>query len=108
MLDYPVLGTIQGIFEWIPVSSEGMITLASGYMGIASPLQLALYLHLGTVLAVIAYFWKEIRGLPKDPGLTRFLSIAMLASLAVGFPITYCLKRSHSTRRWASSLLESA
>jgi len=93
MLDYLILGTIQGIFDWIPVSSEGMLTLASSYMGIASPLQLALYLHLGTVLAVIAYFRKDIAHLPGDKELARFLSIATVVSLAVGFPLYLMLKR---------------
>lgn len=90
MLDYLILGMIQGIFEWLPVSSEGMVTLASVYLGVANPLQLALYLHLGTVLAVIVYFRKEIMSMDKD--LAQFIAIATAVSLAVGLPLYLILK----------------
>lgn len=94
MLHYLTLGIIQGIFEWLPVSSEGIVTLAAAYMGIANPLQLALYLHLGTVLAVLVYFRKDVKKIFefKDKKLARFLTIATIVSLFVSFPFYLLLK----------------
>ncbi|MCK4326950.1 MAG: undecaprenyl-diphosphate phosphatase [Candidatus Diapherotrites archaeon] len=93
MLEYLVFGVLQGIFEWLPVSSEGIITLAAAYIGAADPLQLALCLHLGTVLAVLVYFRKEIAGLPRDKKLLRFLGIATACSLPLGLALYLLIKQ---------------
>ncbi len=53
MLNYIVLGIIQGIFEWIPVSSQGIVALASQFLiEDVHPVEVALFMHLGTFLAV--------------------------------------------------------
>ncbi len=92
MLDYFILGAVQGIFEWIPVSSEGVVALISQFLNGAvsewRPIDLALFLHLGTLLAVLVYFrrdWKEVMTL-KNKKLLRFLIIATVFSLVIGYP----------------------
>lgn len=66
MFDYVLLGTIQGVAEWLPVSSEGVIVLMSSWLGIfgagevTEAIQLALFLHLGTFLAALVYFWRDV------------------------------------------------
>lgn len=64
MWHYFVVGLIQGVFEWLPVSSEGMIVLAEtmwfGATELEEMVQLALFLHLGTVLAAIVYFYDDV------------------------------------------------
>ena len=64
MLEVIILGIVQGIAEWLPVSSEGMIFLiktnffgGGDFIDIA---RLALFLHLGTFLAALVYFRKEV------------------------------------------------
>ena len=90
MLSYSLLGFIQGIFEWLPISSEGMVALASQYLiREINPLEVAIFLHLGTLFAVLIYFrkdWLEVLSLRNKP-LLRFLIIATLVSLAVGYPL---------------------
>lgn len=85
-----ILGALQGIFEWLPVSSEGIISLLSKFFLLDfNPIEVALFLHLGTVLAVLVYFrkeWKEIVSL-KDKELLRFLIISTIASLLIGYPL---------------------
>lgn len=56
------LGIIQGITEWLPISSSGHLVIAQELLGLESEKNLLfdLMVHLGSVLAVIAYFWKEI------------------------------------------------
>ena len=58
-----VVGVLQGIFEWLPISSEGNITVALSWLG-ESPEQavaFALFLHLGTALSATVYYRAEIR-----------------------------------------------
>jgi len=90
MLSQIVLGVVQGIFEWIPVSSEGLVALLSKFFFQSSrPLQMALFLHLGTLFAALIYFrkdWKEII-LLKDKKTLKFLIISTLISLLIGFPL---------------------
>lgn len=90
MIKYIILGTLQGIFEWIPISSEGIVALISQFLLInENPIQTALFLHLGTLLAVIIYFRKEWRDVLflKHSKLTRFLIVSTLVSLIVGYPL---------------------
>lgn len=92
MLEYLFLGMLQGIFEWLPVSSEGIVTLVSNLLLIPDPLEFALWLHLGTVLAVLVYFRNEIAALPKNKKLLEFLGIATAVSLPIGFILYIMLK----------------
>jgi len=88
MLIFLILGIIQGIFEWLPISSEGMVALFSQWLikG-ANPIDVALFLHLGTLLAVLVYFFKDWKNLLlfKDLKLLKFLVITTFVSAIVGF-----------------------
>lgn len=71
MLESIILGTIQGILEWLPVSSEGMIFLVKSnffYQGesIKEMADLALFLHLGTFFSALVYFRKDVWRLIKE------------------------------------------
>lgn len=85
---YIFLGTIQGIFEWLPISSQGIVALTSQFfIKDFNPIDLALFLHLGTFFAVLIYFrkeWKEVL-LLRNKLLFRFLAISTIISLAIGF-----------------------
>lgn len=90
MWPYIFLGILQGIFEWIPISSEGVVALVSGFLKLkANLIDTALFLHLGTLFAALFYFrkdWKEVLTL-KNPRLMRFLIFSTLVSLAIGYPV---------------------
>lgn len=111
MLDFVLLGLIQGILEWLPVSSEGFLVLAGYLMQLPQTIDLALYLHLGTVAGVIVYFRSDILDLFKrnNPG-TRtkgtFIAKATVVSLLVAFPIYLALKSvAESSAQDAGSVL---
>lgn len=90
MTNYLILGIIQGVFEWIPISSEGIVALVSQFLfKQANPIDVALFLHLGTFLAVLVYFrkdWLEIIRF-KNVKLLRFLVITTIVSLIIGYPV---------------------
>jgi len=93
-----LLGVLQGIFEWLPISSEGNLTLALTAMG-RSPeeaVRYSLFLHVGTAVAATVYYrrdlWAIAEGIPSwrpgrafsgDAAETSFLGIATVASVAV-------------------------
>ena len=96
MWNHIILGISQGIFEWLPISSEGIVALFSQTLiKNVNPVDMALFLHLGTLLAVLFYFrkdWKEII-LLRNKRMIRFLIIATVISLVVSYPL-YRLVRS--------------
>lgn len=63
-----LVGILQGIFEWLPISSEGNISILLTVLGRtpAHAVQYSLFLHLGTAFAATAYFQAEIRDLLAD------------------------------------------
>jgi len=64
MLNYIILGIIQGLTEFFPVSSSAHLVIAEKLMGINEHvLGLAVVLHLGTILSLIIFFFKDILGL---------------------------------------------
>ncbi len=63
-----MLGAVQGIFEWLPVSSEGMVTLARVHVfggTVSDAIRIALFLHVGTVCAAVVYFRKDVAALVR-------------------------------------------
>ncbi|MDD5569169.1 MAG: undecaprenyl-diphosphate phosphatase [Candidatus Pacebacteria bacterium] len=88
MWEYALAGILQGIFEWLPVSSEGVVALFSNFsLPQLNSVDFALFLHLGTILAVIIFFWKDIVDLilMKDKKFLRFFIIVTLISGVLGF-----------------------
>jgi undecaprenyl-diphosphatase len=96
-----LLGLLQGVLEWIPVSSEGGVALASTVATGVSPAaatRLALFLHAGTAVAATAYYRTEvrtilhsIRQLSRRPFADEtadlsFIVIATLATAVTGLP----------------------
>lgn len=60
-----ILGIVQGLTEFLPVSSSAHLVLVPPIIGVtySNPSQAVAFdtlLHLGTLVAVIAYFWREI------------------------------------------------
>ncbi len=63
--DVIILGIIQGLTEFLPVSSKGHLLAARYLFGIndAGGLALDAFLHLGTLVAVLVYYWRVWRGM---------------------------------------------
>jgi undecaprenyl-diphosphatase len=95
-------GIVQGVVEWLPVSSQGNLSLFLTGVGMspAVALQLALFLQIGTTLSAASYYREEIttaaRGLPQwrpqaafqpQNALVSFILIACLATGIIGIPL---------------------
>ena len=67
-----ILGIVQGLGEFLPISSSGHLALLQHIFGIKgeSVLLFAVLLHLGTLLSVFVIYWKDIILLCKELGLT--------------------------------------
>jgi len=86
---YILVSILQGVVEWLPISSEGVSTLTAQFLNLEDPLNLALFLHLGTAAAAFLFFWKDWKKvlILRDKKLLKFLLITTTVSLIVGFPI---------------------
>jgi undecaprenyl-diphosphatase len=59
-----VLGVVQGFTEFLPISSSAHLVLVPFVLGWETPgLPFDVAVHIGTGLAVVAYFWRELLGL---------------------------------------------
>ncbi len=88
MHEYIILGILQGIFEWLPVSSEGIVALFSNYLiEDLNAVDVAIFLHLGTFFAVLIYFWKDWLDLLKFKNINflKFFIITTIISGGLGF-----------------------
>jgi len=56
-----VLGIVQGLTEFLPVSSSGHLALGSALMGLPAPgLSLSVMVHFGTAVAAVVVLWRDI------------------------------------------------
>ena len=82
-----ILGAVQGLTEFLPVSSSGHLILAERFLGVntSGGLFFDITLHIGTLVPVCIVFFKSIKGLFKRP-FTRlfYLFVASLPAAAFG------------------------
>ena len=58
-----ILGIIQGLTEWLPVSSTAHLRIAEHFRGLTATPLLNITLHLGTLVVVVFYFRKEVKSI---------------------------------------------
>ena len=97
-------GFLQGLLEWLPVSSEGnmviLLTQMFGY-GVEETLNTSIFLHIGTGIAALVYFKEPVLSIllmrtPEDKDMFyRLLVMTGLTGL-IGFPIFMFLNVSAS------------
>ncbi|MDI6704591.1 MAG: undecaprenyl-diphosphate phosphatase [bacterium] len=64
IIDAIILGVVQGVTEFIPISSSGHLVLVPHFLHIEPPgVAFDAYLHLGTLLALFAFYWRDIENL---------------------------------------------
>ncbi|MGE0765413.1 MAG: undecaprenyl-diphosphate phosphatase [Hyphomicrobiaceae bacterium] len=81
-----LLGVVEGLTEFIPVSSTGHLLLIEHFLGIKPDKRVfEILIQLGAVLALLTIYsarlWKLVADLPSDPAARRFVSGIVLAFL---------------------------
>jgi len=78
-----ILGLIQGLAEFLPISSSGHLALAQAAMEIPEDFRLfmTVLFHGGTLAAVLAVFWRDWWEMLKHPLKSRVLWLLVLATL---------------------------
>lgn len=65
-----VLGLVQGIAEFLPISSSGHLAIAEHLLGVSGAAEIPEFfdvlLHLGTLIAVFAAYWSDIRDMVTE------------------------------------------
>ena len=95
-----ILGLIQGLTEFIPISSSGHLVIAQYFMNGASDHLFLEWINLGTVLALLIYFRKRIWSATidvikgKDYRLARNVIVAMLPAALMGFIFASTIEES--------------
>ncbi len=89
-----IYGILQGLLEWLPISSQGNIIGLLSFLGTdpSQALKLAIFLHAGTMFAAIVYFRKEIIEILKwksneKKEIGKFVFIATIATGVTGLPM---------------------
>jgi undecaprenyl-diphosphatase len=60
-----IMGMVQGLTEFLPVSSSAHLVIVPELMGVQSSLAFDTLLHVGTLVAVVGYFWKDVIAIIK-------------------------------------------
>jgi|TARA_B110001452_G_C15185204_1_gene411655 undecaprenyl-diphosphatase len=86
MLEIIILSAIQGVTEFIPISSSAHLILVSEYFEFNNlGLTLDVSLHLGSLLAIIFYFRKDVFNFVKNENIFLKVLISSVPTLLVGY-----------------------
>src|SRR3712207_6354235 len=63
LIEAVILGVVQGLTEFLPVSSSGHLLLGQYFLGLDENrfgLSFDVALHMGTLVAVVSFFWRDL------------------------------------------------
>ena len=91
LLTVIILGIIQGVSEWLPISSTAHLKIGEYFLGFSATPLFNVFLHLGTLSVVIFYFRREIKIILTDlvhldfhSEYGRFIPLIIVASIPTG------------------------
>ncbi len=93
IIDAIVLGLVQGVTEFIPVSSSGHLIITSKLLGVGNSFTFDVLLNLGTLLALIIFYRKRIWSIitrifkGKDWPLVAKIVVATIPAVVVGLAL---------------------
>ena len=86
MIEIFILSLVQGITEFLPISSSSHLILMSDYLEFENQsLSIDISLHIGSFIAVVIYFYKDIKNYFKNKIIFLKILISSLPVMIVGF-----------------------
>lgn len=89
ILQAAILGIVQGLAEFLPISSSGHLEICQHLMGLSgnssAMMILTVLLHVGTLVAVAVVFWQDWLGILKNIFKSKLLALLFVASLPALF-----------------------
>ncbi len=90
ILEAIILGIVQGLTEFLPVSSSGHLVIFQKLFGISSDvLSFDIAVHFATLIAVFIVLWKDIVAILKKPfgKLPIMILVATIPAIVIGLPL---------------------
>jgi undecaprenyl-diphosphatase len=108
--DALLLGLIQGLTEFLPVSSSGHLVIAQDLIGFQGPgIVFDILLHGATLGAVMLYFWRDVAALLASllPGgdVVGLILLATIPTGVIGLSIDHYLSGLFESARFAAAML---
>jgi undecaprenyl-diphosphatase len=93
VLEAIIWGFVQGVTEFLPISSDGHLVLVPAFLGLKPPdLATSAVLHLGTLAAVLGYFRKDLASLARfrrDRSARRLLRLIVIGTLPAAIALFF-------------------
>ncbi|MFA5319994.1 MAG: undecaprenyl-diphosphate phosphatase [Candidatus Omnitrophota bacterium] len=106
MIKYVILGAVQGVTEFFPVSSSAHLVIFQKILGIGNGgLVFPVVLHLGTLLATILYFRRDILRMAFNKKQLLLTAIVTIITGLIAFPAKGLVEKMFVSPRLASLAL---
>jgi len=95
LIEVLILAVVQGLTEWLPVSSSGHLVITQKILGLNPPLIFDVILHVGTLIVILTVFRKDIYAIIKallkrdfeteEGKLALFIAVGSVPIAIIGF-----------------------
>ena len=85
MIEIFILSLIQGVTEFLPISSSSHLIIISEFLKVENKLFIDVSLHIGSFMAVLTYFHKDVLNFYQNKDLLFKIIISSIPVMLVGF-----------------------
>jgi len=103
---FALLGIVQGLTEFLPISSSGHLVILQKLLGISTDeVTLSVVLHLGTTLALVIFFFKDIINVLRNVRLLKLIIIVTVITGIIGLTGNKFFAGLFALPRWVALFL---